>query len=155
MDKTKWLLIAVAAYLAYRYLDSAGYFEAAAATLPPNGQKLITDGAVPPPVVVDDVDPGVEPPPVDTTPTITQIAESIVSTPGFYMNEGVDFAHLVLNGHEWNYWWVRSSLYNGVDFAPGIPYSQQFTSDEALKVFQRMLSPSMAGLGRLASVWAT
>lgn len=138
MDKNtiiKWVLIAGAAYLVYRWAVTQGYIGGA----PVGNESLPLDRTVD--VTTTNVV-------AATTPTAATIAASILAAPGFYYDPAGSNTQ---NAYQWNYWWMRSSLTNHRDAAPmelGIDPGTQLTVDEyAQRVFNLYFLP--AGLSGL------
>jgi hypothetical protein len=152
MDKNaiiKWVLIAGAAYLVYRYLDAQGFFGTAAPALPTPqpgqtvAQAQITDGST-----------TAQAPP----PTSSAIVESLKAamTANGYDSTGQ------YGGYEWAWFWQRASLYNGKDIGPtelGISDTDKVFLASAVPAIEKVLSPGLAGLAammadrRMLSAW--
>ena len=122
MDKNtiiKWVLIAGAAYLVYRYLQSAGYLGASTTTAAATATTPATIAAATTAAAAT----------TTVKPTAAEIAASIQAVPGFYYDGGGS----TQNAYQWNYWWMRSSLTNHRDAAPaelGVDPGLQMTADE-------------------------
>jgi hypothetical protein len=154
MDKNaiiKWVLIAGAAYLVYRYLDSSGFFGTATTDLPatqPNQTVVpaqITDGSATTQTAT-------------TAPTSSEITESLKAA---MTANGFDPVEQY-GGYEWAWFWQRASLYNGKDIGPtelGISDTEKVYLASAVSAIEKVLSPGLAGLEalmadrRMMSAW--
>ena len=153
MDKNaiiKWVLIAGAAYLVYRYLDTSGFFGTATPVLP-----APQPGTTPPAQITDGSTTAqtVTPPP--SSSEITQSLKTAMTANGFDPNGQY-------GGYEWAWFWQRASLYNGKDIGPtelGIADTDKASLAAAVAAIQNVLSPGLAGLAalmadrRMLSAW--
>ena len=134
----KIVLIAGAAYLVYKYAESAGWLGVATPALP---------GVVTPPAnqiaATHPVDPSV----------IVQALRAAATANGMSADNN-------FGGYEWGWIWQRSSLYNGSPIGPaelGISDTEKVPIARAVSAIQAILPP-VAGLGNLAafaSAWAS
>lgn len=148
-DLMKWLLIAGAVYLGYRYLQSSGLLAKILPGAQPGAQP---DAAVLPsaasPVIV------ATPPqiaaPVATTPTVAQALTAAMRTQGYD-------PQAAYNGFEWNWFWQRTPFYNGVDIGPtelGIGNTDKVYMSDAVVAIRKIVT-GVQGLGLLESLVAT
>jgi len=162
-DILKWVLIAGAAYLVYRYLQTQGMLGPAQSALPAAAQPGAE--AVEPPAGDDETPPPPPPPPPpaeEQEPGIPfgmarSLAESVTAL-------GYDPTK-TYTGHEWNFFWTRASVFNGVEVGPaemGLLETQKVYIEEALRRMQAYLrsSAGVAGLplaarARFAQVWGS
>jgi hypothetical protein len=138
-DLLKWVLIAGAAYLVYRYLSqmASSATQQATAALPDT-----TGTTVPAATVV--VEPGTEPVTVAASPTVAQSLSTVMRQLG-YDPQGS------YTGYEWAYFWERTPIYNGTAIGPtelGIGESEKAPLSVAVAAIRKILS-GVAGLSRL------
>ena len=147
----KWVLIAGAAYLVYRYLDAQGFLGTAAPALPaPDTNQTVT-----PPAQITDGSTTTQTSPPPSSSAITQSLKTAMTANGFDPNGQY-------GGYEWAWFWQRSSLYNGKDIGPtelGISDTAKASLSSAVAAIEKILSPGLAGLQalmadrRMMSAW--
>jgi hypothetical protein len=136
-DIFKYVLIAGAAYLVYRYLSQSGLFTSLtaqpAAALPAAATVVV--------------------PQITAAKTTPDVAQSLITAAkaANYDPNGL------YNGYQWNYFWQRAALYNGVDIGPtelGISETSTVPLSEAVKAVNTILATGMKGLdfSRLAQL---
>jgi hypothetical protein len=108
-DILKWVLIAGAAYLVYRYLTqmSASATQQTTAALPDTTATADTTATT----TTTPVTTVAKPETTAATPTVAQSWVAVMQTLG-YDPQGS------YNGYEWNYFWERTSIYNGTVIGP-------------------------------------
>ena len=160
MDKNsiiKWLLIAGAAYLVYRYLQSSGYLSGASTTSlpqPSTGTALPQTSTV---VQTQQPTTGVSvPAPSPALPpavTAQDVAASLTAVPGFsYWGLNNESGATTQNAWAWNYYWQRASLYDGRFAGPaelGVPTDLQMTLDDYSQRVYNLLFASSTGISGL------
>jgi hypothetical protein len=138
-DIMKWLLIAGAAYLVYRYLQQSGVFGK------PQVAAGAGDGSQPDTGVGTGAAKQIEPPAstatVAQTPTIAQALTAAMKSTNY--DPYADY-----NGYEWGWFWERTALYNGVPIGPtelGISDTTKVPMSEAVNAIRKILA-GVAGL---------
>ncbi len=146
-DILKWVLIAGAAYLVYRYLTqmSASSTQQATAALPDTtttaGTTVSTTTTTTPTTPVTTV---ATPETTTATPTVAQSLITVMQNLG-YDPQGT------YNGYEWNYFWERTSIYNGIVIGPtemGIGDTDRVPLSAAVAAIHKILS-GVQGLSNL------
>ena len=152
MDKDgilKWVLIAGAAYLVYRYLQTQGIIGQVQPALPPP-----TTPPIPPRAVGDEE---VEPPPEPLA--LPPAEEEELGLPfGLAQSLAESATALGYNpantftGHEWNFFWTRASVFNGLEVGPaemGLRETQKVYIAEAVRRMQQYFRTAAAGVSGL------
>ena len=126
-DIFKYVLIAGAAYLVYRYLSQSGLFTGLTAQ---------------PAVVVPSTTETKQITAAKTTPDVAQSLITAAKAANYDPNG-------LFNGYQWNYFWQRASMYNGVDIGPtelGISDTATVPLSEAVTAVNKILSTGMKDL---------
>ena len=153
MDKTsiiKWVLIAGAAYLVYRYLDTQGFFGSATPALPApqpaTGAATTTTAQVqaPAPATAPSVD------------AISQALSAAIRAASMDPSGSYD-------GYQWAWFWGHTPLFKNETMGPTelqMGQTETVPLASAAAKIRAILSPGMAGLQalmadrRLMSAWA-
>jgi hypothetical protein len=153
-DVMKWLLIAGAAYLVYRYLQQSGFFTTAAAPAvgAPGTDAAAADAAARAAAAAaaggnaaDQVVAAAA-----ATPTIAQALAASVQAANYD-------PYASYNGFQWNWFWQRTPLYNGVDIGPtelGISDTATVPLAAAVTAIRSILG-GVAGLASLQTLLAS
>jgi hypothetical protein len=151
-DIIKWVLIAGAAYLVYRYLDSAGYFGTAATALPASQPAVapaqITDGSTATTQTVT----------AQAAPSTDAIAQALIaSIQAANMDPSGSY-----NGYQWSWFYQRTPLYKNEVIGPTdmqLGQTETVPLAAAAAKIRAFLAPGISGLSalmasqRFASAW--
>jgi len=142
----KWVLIAGAAYLVYRYLQSSGIL----------GGKAL-------PAAEPEQEPAPTPAPATSVAPSTTVAASTTSAASISqsltaaMQEAGYDPNAEYDGYQWAWFWQHSSLYNGAPLGPtelGIGQQEKVLMPVAVEAVGRALS-GLHGLEMLRNLMAT